>query len=109
MTNSIRTPRLGKTASSRRIAEAVDDEAWQEFRVSLKGLSTQTKLWKLEEYIKSNCGAAHNTSLDVRVPDCDYCIRVDNYIKALCRGGQLYPGETLWTALKEQWNLLVKK
>lgn len=108
MANSIRTPRQGVTANSRRIAEAVDNESWQEFRVSLKGLSTKTKLWKLEEYIKSNCGCAHDGTTKVDF-DCDYCVRVDNYIKALCRGGQLWSGETLQTVLMQEWVVRVKK
>jgi hypothetical protein len=31
-----------------------------------------------------------NTCIDTR--DCDACIRVDNYMKALCRGGQIEAG-----------------
>ena len=108
MSNSIRTPRQGATANSRRIAQAVDNEEWQKFRVSLKGTSTQTKLWKLEEYIKSNCGCAHNDMIMVDT-DCDYCVRVDNYIKALCRGGQLWSGETLQTALMQDWTVHIKR
>jgi len=110
MANSIRTPRQGKTLTSRRIAQAVDNEEWQEFRVSLKGKSTAEKLTHLKRYWNNN---VHGHVIKVSAPvsqyeHCDYCIRVDNYIKALCRGGQLYPGESLLTALAASWNLDIK-
>jgi hypothetical protein len=81
-----RVPSQGTTATSRRIAEAVDNEEWQEFRHSLKGKSTQEKLDKLKEYYFDEY--QHNTA--------DVLIRVENYLKALARGGQIYPaGETM--------------
>lgn len=79
--NTIRTPRLGLSATSRRIAQAVDDEGWQEFRLSLKGISTQDKLQKLVGYY--NAGKL--------LTDDTVYIRVDNYLKALARGGQIAP------------------
>lgn len=110
MTNSIRTPKQGVTASSRRIAQAVDDEEWQKFRVSLKGQSTANKLHKLEEYYEYGDSRTHEHNEFVNVDmDCDFCIRVDNYIKALCRGGQLYGGESLQTALASNWHLRIKR
>jgi hypothetical protein len=75
-----------------RIAEAIKDPAWQEFRLSMKGKTTDEKLSMLEEY--------YNEAIDdfCTTPDCTTCedveIRIDNYIKALCRGGQLDPGMT---------------
>lgn len=106
MTNSIRNPRQGRSASSRRIAEAVDNEEWQKFRLSLKGLSTRSKLGRLRQYfdekVASDCLTGKDNYDDV-------CIRVDNYIKALCRGGQLWPGTSLETALLSKWNLAIKK
>lgn len=113
MSNSIRTPRRGVTANSRRIAEAVDNEEWQKFRVSLKGHSTQSKLNMLRNYWTiEDLGEKHIGEL-VEGPqvnlDCDVCIRVDNYIKALCRGGQLHAGESLQTALDSNWKLRIKK
>lgn len=99
MSNSIRTPRQGMSATSRRIAEAVDDEDWQKFRLSMKGQSTERKLNMLEEYYNAHVGEDED----------NVTIRVDNYIKALCRGGQLYPGESIETALNHNWNLLIKK
>jgi hypothetical protein len=91
MANSIRTPRQGVTASSRRIAEAVDNEAWQEFRLSMKGVSTSGKIDMLERYWTENHeGVAQEPS-----EECDFCVRVHNYIGALNRGGQLQPGTNL--------------
>jgi len=78
------------TANSRRIAQAVDDETWQEFRLSLKGQSTQDKVFDLIEYYNDN-----HDGMCEGVANCDFCIRIDNYIKALCRGGQLGAGMTI--------------
>lgn len=115
MTNSIRTPRSGNNANSRRIAQAVDDEEWQEYRVSMKGKSTDEKLHILQKYWltephKSNPSDPSRMHDDINL-DCDVCIRVDNYIKALCRGGQLYSGESLETALLARpfFNLRIKR
>jgi len=88
MANSIRTPREGVTANSRRIAQAVDNEEWQKFRLSMKGVSTFDKLTMLEGYYDN----AVDTDDEVEVEDVK--IRIDNYIKALCRGGQLEAGMT---------------
>lgn len=108
MANSIRTPRVGTTSASRRIAEAVDNEEWQQFRLSLKGLSTEDKLSRLDRYWNSEC--ASYVTFDVHdIGDCSICIRVDNYIKALCRGGQLYAGETLYTMVEADWKPKIKK
>jgi hypothetical protein len=101
------------TAGSRRIAQAVDDEEWQKFRVSMKGKTTEVKLVMLDAYwgsqhsIHAVCWIGFAEDLN----SCDICIRVDNYIKALCRGGQLYAGESLHTALNAQprWNLRIKR
>jgi hypothetical protein len=61
------------------IQDAVKNEDWQEFRKSLKGLPTEDKLEELFEYL---C-----TRTDI--PFATAQIRVDNYINALLRGGQL--------------------
>lgn len=73
-----RTPSKGTTETSRRIAEAVDDDAWQKFRYSLKGMSTDYKLRRLRDYLIS----CEDDKSKVR-------LRVDNYLKALARGGQI--------------------
>lgn len=92
----------GLTVASRRIAEAVDNEDWQKYRLSLKGLSTRGKLDKLRSYQEQ---APAECPGDLT---CDYCIRVDNYIKALCRGGQLWPGESLRSMIASNWNPAIK-
>lgn len=57
-----------------------DAEEWQRFRVSLKGLSTQEKLYCLAwRQVEER---PHDKLVLER-------IRVDNYIGALVRGGQL--------------------
>ena len=56
---------------------AVQDSAWQSFRISLKGTSTQFKLARLRRWL-----ADHNASTDAK-------LQVGNYVKALLRGGQL--------------------
>jgi hypothetical protein len=94
MTNSIRTPKQGVTANSKRIAQAVDNEEWQELRLSMKGKSTGEKLDVLEAYWKTEHHRHHDLFVgDLLKPidttDCDICIRVNNYIGALKRGGQL--------------------
>lgn len=58
------------------IDRAVNDAAWQQFRKSLKGLPTTVKLDKLY------------THLFDELSD-DTVVRVDNYLNALKRGGQL--------------------
>jgi hypothetical protein len=59
------------------ILRATKDEAWQRFRLSIKGVPTFVKLERLEAYMKAF------------KEDPDTQIRVDNYINALRRGGQL--------------------
>lgn len=63
------------------ILECVNDDIWQAFRRSMKGVSTETKLDMLEDYVRTH--EANGTYNDV-----EKC-RVDNYINALKRGGQL--------------------
>lgn len=105
MANSIRTPRQGITANSRRIAQAVDDEGWQEFRISMKGVSTSGKIDMLGTYwIERHEDVEHEMS-----PECDVCIRVDNYIKALCRGGQLEAGVGLSELIRDTIRMYIKK
>ena len=83
LSNHIRTPRPGVTEKSRQITKAVDNEDWQQFRLTLKGTTTLRKLQMLSQYIKDS------PTID------EYAlrfIRVTNYHRALCRGGQLAPG-----------------
>lgn len=66
------------------VYESSTSERWQLFRVSLKGLETGWKLAQLEHYcIKHFVG---NTFwYEAKIEKC----RIDNYIGALRRGGQL--------------------
>ena len=81
------------------IRRAVDQQEWQIFRIRLKGKPTRTKLELLREYFDEKVSG---DCLDGTDSYDDVCIRVDNYIKALCRGGQLHAGESLETALSAQ-------
>lgn len=99
MTNSIRIPKQGMTVNSKRIAQAVDDEDWQEFRVSMKGKTTREKLDMLCAYYDSMMDDSDLADEEIL----HVVIRVDNYIKALCRGGQLYGGESLQSLLNCNW------
>jgi hypothetical protein len=87
-----------------RIKAAVDNDEWQRFRLSLKGLPTHEKLTELYAYYSRT---AH-THASIDLPGgsathgrdtCVGCIRVDNYLKALCRGGQIKRGSHLLTLL----------
>lgn len=58
---------------------ADDHLNWQQFRVSLKGQSTQVKLWRLDRKFRLAQQLGFHEDI----------VRVDNYIGALKRGGQL--------------------
>jgi hypothetical protein len=60
---------------------AVRDPAWQEFRVSLKGMPTRDKLGRLRAYM-------------INGPDDEWARtkRVKSYLGALQRGGQIAVG-----------------
>ena len=107
--NSIRTPKLGTTKKSRRIAQAVDCEIWQRFRLSMKGKSTAEKLRMLKNYWEGMLHTTHYGERFTDTDDCDICIRVDNYLGALCRGGQLPEKSTLLKALECRFNLEIQK
>lgn len=64
------------------VYKAGDHEKWQEFRVSLKGQSTGMKLWRLTKYKMDNI---HKSMAEYEIVLC----RIDNYLGALVRGGQL--------------------
>jgi hypothetical protein len=67
---------------------AGEAETWQQFRVSLKGLSTKEKLYCLMWYwgVHVTPGAGAHRSLYAWKNE---KIRVNNYLGALKRGGQL--------------------
>lgn len=60
-----------------KIQKAIKSKSWQDYRKSLKGLSTNTKLVKLNEWISKNNYSANSL------------IQVENYKNALRRGGLL--------------------
>jgi hypothetical protein len=57
------------------INKAIRDPEWQEFRKSLKGLSTAEKLKRLDQWKRK-----HNNSRKAQV-------QITNYLNALKRGG----------------------
>lgn len=63
------------------IAEAIANDTWQKFRLSLKGISTEDKLNRLYDYVTSRKERDEYARVEQ--------IRIDNYINALLRGGQL--------------------
>jgi len=66
----------------------VKDANWQEFRLSLKGLSTYVKLANLERWRMRHAEQATTQSGVEKVPR-RVEVQIDNYIGALKRGGQL--------------------
>ena len=64
------------------IMEHIKDDVWQAARINLKGQSTEHKLQWLYYYVTEGDG-----SRAIQV-------RVDNYINALLRGGQLMRTKT---------------
>lgn len=84
-----------------RIQEAVADPEWQKFRLSMRSKPTATKLDMLEKYYDATARIIDNyiTCPDSSLGEIEHLqenlkIQIDNYIKALCRGGQLEPGMT---------------
>ena len=65
------------------VLRLVKCEKWQAFRLSLKGLTTEQKLYKLVE--RRQQAKRDNGGI---LPYAEQ-IRIDNYINALKRGGQL--------------------
>lgn len=75
---------LNKIAEIRKATYSSEGaEAWQQFRVSMKGWSTQVKLGRLSNRL--------DKLIDAKIFDLkhDEHIRINNYIGALIRGGQL--------------------
>jgi len=87
--------------SMNQIWKAVDDPMWQITRISMKGTSTQNKLWICQHY--------YETYAPRQSEEREVDIRIDNYLKALCRGGQLFAGSGLDKALETNWKLGIKK
>ena len=64
------------------------DANWQEFRLSLKGLSTYEKLANLEHWRMRHAEQSTTQSGVEKLPR-RVQVQIDNYINALKRGGQL--------------------
>lgn len=79
------------------VQRAVNNGAWQSFRKSLKGKPTQEKIDLLQCHWIA-FGAERTTQ-----------IQIDNYIKALCRGGQLPKGTSLDTLVDSNWKVVILK
>ena len=65
----------------------------------MKGVPTKDKLDMLELYYDGEINRLHKSRADMTQDEIDQefgdvKIRIDNYIKALCRGGQLEAGMT---------------
>jgi hypothetical protein len=99
---------------AQRVREAVDDEEWQEFRRSLKGMDTASKLNNLRDWYNDR----PHTHVTQEFPGgtathgrdtCKPCIQLDNYLKALARGGQLPRGVGIVDAAVWDWNLRILK
>lgn len=69
--------------SQQSIRLAVKNTVWQEYRKSLKGLPTHSKLDKLEVWLVAPPYGIASPSYE------DRHTQVDNYLNALKRGGQL--------------------
>jgi hypothetical protein len=74
------------------VYEAPGAEEWQQFRVSLKGLTTREKIYALLWYWEIHVAPGAGASISVEAWSREI-IRVNNYLGALKRGGQL--GSTL--------------
>lgn len=94
------------------VREAVADPEWQQFRKSLKRMDTASKLNNLKDYYRDQM-AQHERELKqdgiTFVNDEAVKIQVDNYLKALARGGQLPADVSLEQALLWDWNLRILK
>lgn len=92
-----------------RVLVAVNDDEWQAFRISMKGKQTWVKLQMLEDYLDRHYAALGQQLQPCADGECHYELRVDNYIKALCRGGQLHPKESLQSALEANWEIRIRR
>lgn len=82
------------------IAQAVADPAWQKFRLSLKGLPTKEKLHRLLDYDNETRQMQPHESQQ-GLEFAERIIRVDNYLKALARGGQIAVSNGYMTGLRD--------
>jgi hypothetical protein len=73
------------TAKSEIMEYCVNDDDWQEFRLSLKGIRTEQKLERLWWWVLNMTGVDREGNSTIRRVE----VQVDNYLNALLRGGQL--------------------
>ena len=66
------------------IQEAIADPYWQQVRLSMKGISTSDKLIVCRNYMREQEAKAKTDHARRMI-----VVRIDNYINALLRGGQL--------------------
>jgi hypothetical protein len=92
------------------------EEAWQEFRTSMKGKITGEKLSMLHLYytseqrkINEELLAEQLSELAAEVLKDHLDMRVDAYIRALVRSGFLYPEQNLETVVKSGWRPQIKE
>jgi hypothetical protein len=90
-----------------RVLEAVRDPEWQKFRKSLKGMDTASKLNNLRDWYNDR-PHTHEPSGTER-HTCKPCVQLDNYLKALARGGQIHAGINIVAAVGWDWNLRIRK
>lgn len=74
------------------VYNSITSEEWQRFRVCMKGCTTSEKLYMLHNRLATLCGPSDD---DAQLELC----RIDNYIGALVRGGQL-SNDGKYTVLK---------
>lgn len=65
------------------IDDAIQDDHWQQVRLSMKGVATPEKLRILKDY-RTQCINSGKGTLSRK-----HQVQIDNYINALLRGGQL--------------------
>lgn len=69
---------------------AVENQEWQEFRISLKGLSTEEKLDRLDNLRASKMDQKGEMPYERFLPR-RWQVAIDNYVQALYRGGLVRP------------------
>lgn len=75
----------GPTTIRHAVYLALSAEEWQKFRVSMKGMNTHQKLYRLKKRYDTRVLNAVAKTIEWDYERC----RIDNYIGALVRGGKL--------------------
>jgi hypothetical protein len=102
-------------ATRTQIRIALENPDWVQFRELLKGKSTKDKLDLLHEHMYDwqyfghsyldgqEAWSQHVHDKTTGPKPCMLCIRVDQYLKGLVRGGQLKTGTTLQYMVDHNW------